>query len=89
MPPGPATDRDIEMAKAPFPTEKSDPKYVADWLGAVSRLQQKKAEYAEFKADFISKNGTVRGDGKSLSSAWKESQKQAAPASRFKIEVSD
>ena len=89
LPPGPATDRDIEMAKAPFPTEKSDPKYVADWLGAVSRLQQKKAEYAEFKADFISKNGTVRGDGKSLSSAWKESQKQAAPASRFKIEVSD
>lgn len=89
LPPGPATDRDIEMAKAPFPTEKSDPKYVADWLSAVSRLQQKKAEYAEFKADFISKNGTVRGDGKSLSAAWKESQKQAAPASRFKIEVSD
>jgi len=89
LPPGPATDRDIEMAKAPFPTEKSDPKYVADWLSAVSRLQQKKAEYAEFKADFISKNGTVRGDGKSLSAAWKEAQKQAAPASRFKIEVHD
>ncbi len=77
LPPGPATDRDIEMAKAPFPTEKSDPKYVADWLSAVSRLQQKKAEYAEFKADFISKNGTVRGDGKSLSAAWRDSQKQA------------
>jgi len=89
LPPGPATDRDIEMAKAPFPTEKSDPKYVADWLSAVARLQQKKAEYAEFKADFISKNGTLRGDGKSLSAAWKESQKQAAPVSRFKIEVSD
>jgi len=89
LPPGPATDRDIEMAKAPFPTEKSDPKYVADWLSAVSRLQQKKAEYAEFKADFIAKNGTVRGDGKSLSAAWKESQKQAQPIGRFKIEVSD
>jgi len=78
LPPGPATDRDIEMAKAPFPTEKSDPKYVADWLGAVSRLQQKKAEYAEFKAEFIAKHGTTRGDGKSLSTAWKESQKQAS-----------
>jgi hypothetical protein len=77
LPPGPATDRDIEMAKAPFPTEKSDPKYVADWLSAVSRLQQKKAEYAEFKADFISKYGSVRGDGKSLSAAWRDSQKQA------------
>lgn len=89
LPPGPATDRDIEMAKAPFPTEKSDPKYVADWLSAVSRLQQKKAEYAEFKADFITKHGTTRGDGKSLSAAWKESQKQAQPISRFKIEVHD
>jgi len=89
LPPGPATDRDIEMAKAPFPTEKSDPKYVADWLGAVSRLQQKKAEYAEFKAEFIAQTGSVRKDGKSLSSAWKESQKSAQPASRFKIEVSD
>jgi hypothetical protein len=90
LPPGPATDRDIEMAKAPFPTEKSDPKYVADWLGAVSRLQQKKAEYAEFKAQFITDHGTVRGDGKSLSSAWKELQKSAQPAvGRFKIEVSN
>lgn len=85
LPPGPATDRDIEMAKAPFPTEKSDPKYVADWLSAVSRLQQKKAEYAEFKADFISKNGTVRGDGKSLSSAWKESQKKTQSSANDKI----
>ena len=89
LPPGPATDRDIEMAKAPFPTEKSDPKYVADWLGAVSRLQQKKAEYAEFKAEFIAQTGSVRKDGKSLSGAWKESQKSAQPVSRFKIEESD
>jgi hypothetical protein len=86
LPPGPATDRDIEMAKAPFPTEKSDPKYVADWLGAVSRLQQKKADYAEFKAEFIAQTGSVRKDGKSLSSAWKESQKSAQPSANTNIQ---
>jgi len=80
LPPGPATDRDIEIAKAPFPTEKADPKYVAKWLGAVARLREKEAEFNMFKADFISKNGTVRGkDGTSLAAAWKESQKAKQP----------
>lgn len=75
LPPGPATDKDIQIAQAPFPTEKADPKYVATWLGAVARLREKEAEYNQFKADFISKHGTVRTkDGRSLNSAWKESQ---------------
>lgn len=79
LPPGPATDRDIEIAKAPFPTEKADPKYVANWLGAVSRLREKEAEFNYFKADFVSKHGTVRTkDGESLASAWKKSQIDAA-----------
>lgn len=81
LPPGPATDRDIEIAKAPFPTEKADPKYVAKWLRAVSNLRDKEAEFNEFKADFISKNGTVRGKGGvSLAAAWKESQKSSQPS---------
>jgi hypothetical protein len=77
LPPGPATDRDIELARAPFPTEKADPKYVAKWLGAISRLNDKKAQYAEFKANFIGENGTLRAKGgKTLVSAWKEYQKE-------------
>jgi len=81
LPPGPATNRDIELARAPFPTEKSSPQYVANWLGAISRLNQKRAEYAEFKANFIGSNGTVRDkSGKSLATAWKEAQTgNAAP----------
>lgn len=75
LPPGPATDRDIEIAKAPFPTEKSSPEYVANWLETMSRLNQKRADYAEFKADFIAKNGTVRTkDGVSINQAWKKTQ---------------
>jgi len=81
LPPGPATDRDIELARAPFPTEKADPVYVANWLGAISRLNEKKAQYAEFKANFIGQNGTTRSkDGKTLVSAWKDSQSEAAKA---------
>lgn len=81
LPPGPATDRDIELARAPFPTEKADPIYVANWLGAISRLNEKKAQYAAFKADFIGKHGTVRSkDGKTLVSAWKDLQKEQGNA---------
>lgn len=77
LPPGPATDRDIEIVMSPFPTEKASPEYIANWLGAMSRLNEKRAQYAEFKADFISENGSVRNrDGKSLVAAWKESQAQ-------------
>lgn len=75
LPPGPATDRDIEIVLSPFPTEKASPEYIANWLDAMSRLNQKRAEYAEFKADFISENGSVRNrDGQSLVAAWKQSQ---------------
>lgn len=77
LPPGPATDRDIQIVMAPFPTEKASPEYVANWLESMSRLNQKRAEYAEFKADFIAKNGSLRdSDGKSLAAAWKSAQKQ-------------
>ncbi len=105
LPPGPATDRDIEMVRSPFPTEKASPEYVANWLGAVARLNQKRAEFAEFKANFISENGSLRTkSGESLISAWKNQQEQqgaqspalATPGiapttvtSKYKIEVMD
>lgn len=76
LPPGPATDRDIEIVMAPFPKEDANPEYIANWLGAMSRLNQKRAEYAEFKADFIASNGSVRNrQGQSLISAWKDVQR--------------
>lgn len=79
LPPGPATDRDIQIVMAPFPTEKASPEYVSNWLESMSRLNQKRAEYAEFKADFIAKNGSLRDNkGNSLASAWKQTQKQSA-----------
>lgn len=77
LPPGPATDRDIEMVRAPFPTDKASPEYVANWLSAVARLNEKRAEFSEFKANFISETGSLRDSkGKSLIAAWRGQQEQ-------------
>jgi hypothetical protein len=77
LPPGPATDRDIEMVRAPFPTEKSSPEYVANWLSAVARLNEKRAQFSEFKANFISENGSLRSrSGESLIASWRKQQEE-------------
>lgn len=77
LPPGPATDRDIEMVRAPFPTDKASPEYVANWLSAVARLNEKRAEFSEFKANFISETGSLRDSkGTSLIAAWRNQQEQ-------------
>jgi hypothetical protein len=77
LPPGPATDRDIEMVRAPFPTDKASPEYVANWLSAVARLNEKRAEFSEYKANFISENGSLRTrSGESLISSWRKQQQE-------------
>lgn len=84
LPPGPATDRDIEMVRAPFPTDKASPEYVANWLSAVARLNEKRAEFSEYKANFISEHGSLRTrSGESLISSWRKQQQEqikSAPA---------
>jgi len=101
LPPGPATDRDITLAREPFPTDKANGEYVANWLESVARLSAKKAEYEEHKAEFIAKNGSQRdASGGTTLSTWKAKQEEQAKAdkakppttpttglSRFKIEV--
>lgn len=76
LPPGPATDKDIALAREPFPSDKASPEYIANWLKAVAKLQDKKAEYEEFKANFLAEHKTTRTKGgQSLLAAWKDSQK--------------
>lgn len=92
LPPGPATDRDISLVREPFPTAKANGEYIANWLEAVSRLNQKRAEYAEHKAAFIAQNGGQRNKaGETVLSTWKAKQAEQAatqPASsKYKIEV--
>lgn len=82
LPPGPATDRDIALVREPFPTAKANGEYIANWLGAVARLNEKRAQYAEHKASFIAKNGGQRDPetGETVLSSWKKLQASESPS---------
>jgi len=83
LPPGPATDRDITLARAPFPADSANGEYVANWLGAVARLSAKKAEFEDHKAHFIAENGGQRDkDGGTVISTWKAKQEEQAKADK-------
>jgi len=81
LPPGPATDRDISLVREPFPTARANGEYIANWLGAVARLNEKRAQYAEHKAQFIAQNGGQRNaQGETVLSSWKRVQAEQSPA---------
>lgn len=84
LPPGSATEKDVDLALAPLPTANADPVYIANWLDAISRINEKAAEYQNFKAEFISQNnGLKTRSGESLISAWRKQQEEgmrSAPA---------
>lgn len=57
LPPGPATDRDIEIVRQGAPTQYDSPEVVARWLDAMSNLERRSAAFNDFKAEWISANG--------------------------------
>lgn len=59
LPPGSASDRDIQIFSAPFPDSNADPKYLSDFLKSMSNLQNYEAKTNEAKAEWITKNGNL------------------------------
>lgn len=57
LPPGPATDRDVELAREGVPTNMDDPKLVSNWLKAQARNEKRSALYNDFRAEWISAQG--------------------------------
>lgn len=57
LPPGPATDRDVELAREGVPTNMDDPTLVANWLRAQARNEKRAALYNDFRAEWISAQG--------------------------------
>lgn len=57
LPPGPATDRDVELAREGVPTNMDDPTIVANWLRAQARNEKRAALYNDFRAEWISAQG--------------------------------
>ncbi|MBL7390978.1 DNA transfer protein [Escherichia coli] len=57
LPPGPATDRDVAIAREGAPSTWDDPEIVAKWLDANARLERRNAQFNEFKSEWMSANG--------------------------------
>lgn len=90
LPPGPATDRDVELAREGVPTNMDDPTLVANWLRAQARNEKRDAAFNDFRAEWISAQGNpgqaktsanISGldvkKGESFASAAKRYMKQA------------
>ncbi|WP_370622166.1 phage DNA ejection protein [Escherichia coli] len=58
LPPGPATDKDVEIVRQGAPTDMDNPETVARWLDAMANLERRNAQFNEFKAEWMSANGS-------------------------------
>jgi hypothetical protein len=56
LPPGPATDRDIELISRGFPGENASADSITAFLSAASRMAAYEADYNRFKAMFMDAN---------------------------------
>ncbi|EHP4778560.1 phage DNA ejection protein [Escherichia coli] len=57
LPPGPATDKDVEIVRQGAPTDMDNPETVTRWLDAMANLERRNAQFNEFKAEWMSANG--------------------------------
>jgi hypothetical protein len=67
LPPGPATDADIQLALSGFPKNTSDSKLVARFLRGMAKLQDIDAAVSNAKTDWLAQNnGTLTRAGKTF-----------------------
>ena len=59
LPPGVATDKDIELVKAGFPSENADSRAISQWLRSFSKVQKASAQREEAQAEWISNVGSL------------------------------
>jgi hypothetical protein len=59
LPPGPATDADIQLALKPFPPETADAKTMASFLRGMAKLQDIEASVSNAKTDWLASNNGV------------------------------
>ena len=66
LPPGVASDKDIELILAGFPNSDASPTTIANWLDSFGRIQEADAEFNRFKSAYISTNNNSKG----FTSSW-------------------
>jgi len=59
LPPGPATDKDIEMALKGFPPETADSKTIASFLRGMAKMNQRDAAYQQMQAEWVNQVGNM------------------------------
>lgn len=75
LPPGAASDKDIELALGGFPTDNASKEQLSGFLRGLSKVQQYNADFNNFKAEYISDTGNERG----MVKAWKDRGATPAP----------
>ena len=68
LPPGVASDKDIQIAFSGFLKDTADTKATAAFLRGLAKMERINGKFNSFKADWISKEGNTRG----MFKAWKE-----------------
>ncbi|MCR4530039.1 hypothetical protein [Acinetobacter venetianus] len=59
LPPGPATDKDIEMALKGFPADTADSKSIASFLRGMAKMNQRDSAYQQMQAEWINQVGNL------------------------------
>lgn len=59
LPPGPATDKDIEMALKGFPPETADSKTISSFLRGMAKMNQRDAAYQQMQAEWVNQVGNM------------------------------
>jgi hypothetical protein len=59
LPPGPASDKDIKIAREGFPSPTAPRDYIVSWLRGLAKLQDIQAGYDNARADWIAGNGNL------------------------------
>ena len=68
LPPGVASDKDIELALSPWPNDTSNYGLIKEKLEAIERIENARYEYRTFEGSYIERNRGRNG----LQSAWNE-----------------
>lgn len=89
LPPGVASDKDVELALSGFPPEDASADFVASFLRGMAKIEQNAGRFNEFRARHISKRGNERGflDEWNMSlmpDDWDEEKKRRALEARHK-----
>jgi hypothetical protein len=83
LPPGPATDKDVQEAFKGVPKENASPEQVASFLRGAARIARFEAGYNQFKGDFISSKRTAAG----LNKEWR--RQVESPKLKRKVSVAE